>query len=168
MDKKKRLNILWRPWRMKYVKAATKKIKKCIFCEKIKEKRDKKNYILRRSKFSFLILNIYPYNNGHIMCVTNRHVDSLEKLSKEELADLMENLICGIKALKKAFSPHGFNIGINLGKVAGAGVDKHLHIHVVPRWQGDTNFMPTVGECKVIPQMLADTYAVLKKLLSVN
>jgi ATP adenylyltransferase len=166
MYKKKTIDILWRPWRMSYVKAATKKTKKCIFCEKMKESEDEKNFILRRSRCSFLILNIYPYNNGHIMCVTKRHVDTLEKLTREELMDLLENLIYGIKVLRRAFSPHGFNIGINLGKVAGAGIDKHLHIHIVPRWQGDTNFMPTVAECKVLPQMLSDTYTILKKLLS--
>jgi ATP adenylyltransferase len=147
---------LWAPWRSKYVKS--KKEKGCIFCLKPKAKKDKENYIVKRGKHAFVILNIYPYNNGHAMIAPYRHVGELDKLKKEELIEIMELTQEMIRRLKKVLKPHAFNCGFNLGDVAGAGYADHLHIHIVPRWQGDTNFIPVIGDTKVIPQSLNDLY----------
>ena len=149
------MDKLWAPWRVKYITLLQDKSKKeCIFCRMLKEKRDQKNYILVRTKHSFSVLNIYPYNNGHLLIVPYRHVDDLTKLNKDEREDLMD-LLSLIKILvDKILKPGGYNIGINLGKIAGAGFPGHLHIHLVPRWRGDVNFMPVVANTKVISQSL--------------
>lgn len=157
------MDRLWAPWRSKYVKS--KKDKGCIFCIKPKEKKDKTNYIVKRGKYCFAILNIYPYNNGHLMVAPYRHVGDLDNLRKEELIEIMELTQELIKKLKKILKPSAFNCGFNLGKVAGAGYADHLHIHIVPRWQGDTNFIPIIGKTKVIPQSLDDLY---KRLMIQN
>jgi len=146
---------LWSPWRMAYL--VSEKIEGCILCQKEAENADEANLIVHRSKHSFIVLNLYPYNNGHLMVVPNRHIPSLENLDDEELLDLMMTVNLGLAALRNAMSPEGFNIGINLGKAAGAGIDGHMHVHVVPRWQGDTNFMPVLAETRVIPECLPDT-----------
>lgn len=155
------MKILWAPWRIKFIKS--KKQKGCIFCKKIKEKDDKKNYIVYRGKFCFVILNIYPYNNGHLMVVPYRHISDISKLRKEEEIELFETIKKMVKILKKTHKIQGCNIGINLGKVSGAGIEKHLHIHIVPRWLGDTNFMPIISETKVISESLEKTYNIIKK-----
>lgn len=153
---------MWAPWRMKYVGVKTKG---CIFCEKPVSNDDRKDFILTRTKYSFSLLNLYPYNNGHLMVAPLKHVDSLSKLSKDELLDLM-NLVCGMEVLlKEVFNPEGFNMGLNLGKAAGAGFDAHIHFHIVPRWVGDTNFMPVISNVKVIPQSLDDLYVKLKRVI---
>lgn len=141
------------------------KDKKCIFCKILRQKTDSKNNILLRSKHCYAVLNTYPYNNGHLMIVTNRHVKSLEALSDAELLDMNKTLIKCKKILKKILNPGGFNIGMNIGKVAGAGVDKHIHMHLLPRWVGDTNFMPTLSSTKVISQSLEELYKKFKKTL---
>lgn len=149
---------LWAPWRSKFVKARKKK--RCIFC--LKTKKDKEVFVVKKSKFSFALLNIYPYNNGHVMVSPYRHVKDLKELRDKELLDIMK-LVQEMQALlEKKLKPHGFNIGINTGKVAGAGYRGHVHIHIVPRWSGDTNFMPVTGNTKVIPQSLEE----LRKLLT--
>ena len=150
------MNKLWAPWRITYV--SNTRVKGCIFCKAFKEKKDKKNLIVLRSKHSFAILNTFPYNNGHIMIVSNRHVSSFEKLREEEILDVNKVLIKIISMLKATLKPAGFNVGINLGKVAGAGIDKHIHIHIVPRWPGDTNFMPVLSDTKIISQSLKELY----------
>lgn len=155
------MKILWAPWRIKFIKS--KKQKGCIFCKKIKEKDDKKNYIVYRGKFCFVLLNIYPYNNGHLMVVPYRHISDISKLRKEEEIELFETIKKMVKILKKTHKIQGCNIGINLGKVSGAGIEKHLHIHIVPRWLGDTNFMPIISETKVISESLEKTYNIIKK-----
>lgn len=155
------MNKLWAPWRIKYVSKG--KTKGCVFCKAFKEKNDKKNFVVFRSKYSFAILNTFPYNNGHVMVVSNKHVASLEKLTEKEILDMNKVLKIMISRLKKAIKPAGFNVGINLGKVSGAGIDKHLHIHLVPRWFGDTNFMPVISDTKIISQSLAELY---KKIAS--
>jgi ATP adenylyltransferase len=154
------MDILWAPWRKEFI--LSKKGKGCIFCEKLKEKKDKKNLILFRSKLSFILLNKYPYNSGHLMVAPYRHVGKLEKLREEELFDLALLSQRCVKILKKTMKPHGFNLGMNLEKISGAGVADHLHVHVVPRWTGDTNFMPVVGETKLISVALKDVYNQLK------
>ncbi|MGQ9553693.1 MAG: HIT family protein [Anaerolineae bacterium] len=146
---------LWSPWRMAYLVGA--KVDGCILCQKLAENADEANLVVHRGKHSFIVLNLYPYNNGHLMVVPNRHVPSLENLDAEELLDLMMMVNLALAALRNSMSPGGFNIGVNLGKAAGAGIDGHVHVHVVPRWQGDTNFMPVLAETRVIPESLPDT-----------
>jgi len=155
------LNKLWAPWRITYVSNA--RAKGCIFCRAFKEKKDKKNLVVLRSKHAFAILNTFPYNNGHVMVVSNRHVSSIENFKDEEILDMNKVLVTITSALKAVLKPAGFNVGINLGKVAGAGIDKHMHIHIVPRWLGDTNFMPVLSDTKIISQSLSELYAKLIK-----
>ncbi len=156
-----KLNNIWTPWRLSYIKEADK-IKTCIFCESFK-KPDRDSYIVYKGKTCFVVLNIYPYNNGHIMIAPYRHVASLEDLNEEERTEIMDLMVKSIKILSSEYNPHGFNIGINLGKAAGAGVEHHLHVHIVPRWVGDTNFMPVLGETKVLPELLDSTWDRLRK-----
>lgn len=155
------MDRLWAPWRSKYI--YLRKQKRCIFCGNKSAKDLKKRYILDRSAHSFSMLNLYPYNNGHVMVAPFRHVKGLEYLSQEELNDLMGLVIMSKKTLDRKLKPHGYNIGMNMGKVAGAGFDGHIHIHIVPRWRGDTNFMPATGGTKVISESLDVLYALLKK-----
>lgn len=156
------MEFLWAPWRMEYI--LSEKSTGCLFCVKLAENTDGQNYILLRADHSFVMMNYYPYNNGHLMIVPYRHVANLSALNAAEQAELMA-LVCRCQGvLVKAMRPEGFNIGMNLGKIAGAGVEQHLHFHIVPRWNGDTNFMPITGHTKVIPQALNESYAFLKPL----
>ena len=155
-------SILWAPWRKTYILRVSKK-KRCVFCAAWAERNDKKNKIIKRSKHAFAILNTYPYNNGHIMVIPNRHVAGFEHLSDGELLDLMRLQNAIIALLKRRMKPHGFNVGVNLGRSAGAGVVGHVHIHILPRWIGDTNFMPMVARAKVISESLASLYERLTK-----
>ncbi len=150
------MQTLWAPWRMEYI--AGSKSSDCILCEKPKEGKDKENVILFRGKAAFIIMNIYPYNSGHLMIAPYRHVDTLIHLTKEEVTELMTLAQKSERVLKEALKAEGFNLGINLGKAAGAGIEGHIHLHMVPRWNGDTNFMPILGETKVIPEHLNSTY----------
>jgi ATP adenylyltransferase len=153
------VSILWAPWRMQYILGP--KTNGCILCEKGREpgEDDTKNLILARGPFTYVLMNIYPYNSGHLMIAPYRHLESLEKLSSEERAEMMTWASDSERILRAAFQAMGFNIGVNVGRVAGAGIDDHVHMHVVPRWNGDTNFMPVLGETKVIPEHLEETYA---------
>ena len=152
------MDKLWAPWRSKYI--YLRKHKKCIFCGNESAASTTK-YLIHRTMHSFSMLNLFPYNNGHVMVAPYRHVKSLELLTDAELTDLMK-LVNKTKAnLDKKLKPHGYNIGLNIGKVAGAGFPGHIHIHVVPRWTGDTNFMPVTGNAKVI----AESLDALRKLL---
>ncbi|MCG2676001.1 HIT domain-containing protein [bacterium] len=157
------MDIIWAPWRMKYIMG--EKEKNCLFCRVAKEKKDEKNYLLFRGQKCFIILNTFPYNNGHLMVAPYRHLANLEDLNTEELSELMGLVSKSVGWLKEALKPEGFNIGMNLGKIAGAGIEDHLHIHVVPRWSGDSNFMPTIAQVKVIPELLKDTYRKLLKIM---
>jgi ATP adenylyltransferase len=148
---------LWAPWRLEYVQKKIKN-KGCIFCLAGKSWQDKKNYVVCRNKSAFAMLNIFPYTNGHIMVAPYRHVKELSQLSRDELLDLLELLNISQARLDKILSPEGYNIGANIGKSAGAGFDKHLHIHIVPRWKGDTNFMPIIFDTKIISQSLKSLY----------
>ena len=145
---------LWAPWRSKYI--YSRKKKKCVFC-------DPKDYVLEKTRCSFSMLNIYPYNNGHVMVAPLRHVKSLEYLKAEELVDLMDLVVKTKKVLDKKIKPHGYNIGLNIGKAAGAGFAGHMHIHIVPRWTGDTNFMPAASGTKVISESLDAMYKIYRK-----
>lgn len=156
----KNKKILWAPWRIKYVTESDNM--KCIFCEKQNSNEDEKNYILHRGKKVFAMLNIYPYNNGHIMIAPYRHTGEISELLDEELSEMMDMVKVFVDKIKKEMNAHGFNIGMNIGKIAGAGFDEHIHIHIVPRWAGDTNFMPVIGEQKVIPESLESVYRRLR------
>ena len=156
---------LWAPWRIKFILDALK-IPGCVFCKTSKEGDDLRNLIVHRSQHSFTILNKYPYNSGHIMVVPFRHVGDFSTLTDEELLDIHREIRRGVDVLKEAMRPQGFNIGMNLGEAGGAGIRDHLHYHVVPRWNGDTNFMPALGDTKVLPEALEETAARLLKSFS--
>jgi len=147
---------IWAPWRVEYIRM--EKPKGCILCDKPKESNDEANYILYRGKHNYVILNAYPYNPGHLMVAPYRHIATLEDLTPEERNEHFEILNRALGALRAAFNAPGFNIGINVGKVAGAGIDDHFHTHIVPRWAGDTNFMPILADTKVVSEGLADSY----------
>ena len=155
------MNRIWAPWRIRYIRA--KKTKGCIFCKIYGQNRDQANFIIYRSKYCFAVLNTFPYNNGHVLIVTNRHVKSLEKLSDYELLDAIKTLLKIKARIKEVLKPAGFNIGINLEREAGAGVSGHLHIHLVPRWRGDVNFMPVTADTRVISQSLKALWRKFKK-----
>ena len=142
------------------------KTKGCIFCKIFRERKDAKNLILFRSKYFFVVFNTFPYTNGHVMVVSNRHIKDIDLLNDTELLDMNKCLIRVKKLLQKVIKPQGFNVGLNIGKVAGAGVEKHLHVHLVPRWLGDTNFMPVTSNTKIISQGLKDLYRECKKVLT--
>ena len=154
------MDQMWAPWRVAYIEL--KKPAGCILCEKPKETNDEANYILFRGKLNFVIMNSFPYNPGHLMVAPYRHIPTPEELTAEELHEHSELVTRVVKILRQAYDPAGFNTGMNIGKVAGAGIDGHIHSHIVPRWQGDTNFMPVIGDARVIPQALAETYRKLK------
>ena len=148
------MDKLWAPWRAKYITKILKINKGCVFCSIAKEKKDKRNYIFIRTRFCYAVLNLYPYNNGHCLIIPFRHIDHLSKLKREEREDLFILLDEVMERLEKILKPGGFNIGINLGRAAGAGFPGHVHIHVGPRWHGDVNFMPVLTNTKVVSQSL--------------
>ena len=150
---------IWAPWRLQYILEGNPE--GCIFCVKPTEDKDRENLILFRGKHIFIIMNLFPYNNGHLMIVPYQHAEDLSGLPEDVLCELMTFTKKSTTILKQVFSTQGFNIGINLGKAAGAGIDEHLHIHIVPRWMGDTNFMPVLADLKVMPQHIWATYDLL-------
>jgi len=152
------LKQLWAPWRMTFIQSAHEKIQGCIFCHLLQEKKDPENLILYRSAHSFIILNKYPYNNGHLMVVPLQHTNELSQLSRDARNDLMDHTDHCIKAIKEVYKPEGFNLGMNLGAAGGAGIREHLHMHIVPRWTGDTNFMPVLADTKSMPQHLDESF----------
>ena len=151
---------LWSPWRSDYIDSIKEDQSGggCIFCAAFeKDISDLTNLVVYKSKNTFVMMNLYPYNNGHLMIVPNRHIGSIDQISAKESHELMDELILAEKVLQKIYTPQGFNIGANLGRAGGAGIEEHIHFHLVPRWSGDTNFMPVIGEVKVISQDLAET-----------
>ena len=154
--------ILWAPWRIEYIENTTESTE-CIFCDKPKDKDDKKNLIVYRGKLGFVIMNRFPYNNGHLMVVPYQHTSEISSLSSEERIELFNLLEISVNVLRKVMKPQGFNIGMNLGSLAGAGIADHLHFHIVPRWGGDTNFMPVIAHTKVISEGLEQTWEKLKR-----
>ncbi len=152
---------LWAPWRMEYIQQA--KPAGCIFCDKPEQERDRENLILYRGRHSFVIMNYYPYNNGHLMVVPYRHTADLAGLQEAEQLEMMGLLGRCTRILTEAMKSQAFNIGMNLGRIAGAGVDDHLHFHIVPRWNGDTNFMPVAGNTRVLSQGLTESWESLRR-----
>jgi len=150
------MELLWAPWRMDYILSSHKE-RKCIFCP-LEDQSDEKRLILYRNSLSLVILNRYPYSYGHLMVAPARHVRDMSKLEPTEMADIFHKLGQSINILKEVCHPNGFNVGMNLGRVAGAGILHHLHFHIVPRWRGDNNFMPTVADIRIIPEHLTNTY----------
>lgn len=138
----------------------------CLFCRKLSEDQDARNLILHRTEQAFVMMNLYPYNNGHLMVAPCRHTGDLLEVSAEEMGDLMALVQKSIRILTQALNAHGFNLGLNLGEAAGAGIADHLHIHVVPRWRADTNFMPVLADVKVMPEHLRSTYEALRPRFS--
>jgi ATP adenylyltransferase len=153
------LEHLWAPWRMAYVTG--EKSQECIFCAK-PQASDDEAWIIYRGERVFVMLNAFPYNTGHLLVAPYRHVADPLALEPQESAELLYGIRVGLECLQTCFTPEGFNIGLNIGQVAGAGVADHLHAHVVPRWGGDTNFMAVTASCRIVPEALDDTYRKLK------
>jgi len=157
---------LWAPWRIEYIQNIRKTEQKgCLLCRKPQEENDEASLILYRGKANFVMLNAFPYNPGHLMVAPYRHLADLQSLTDEEAKEHFALIKKGTALLTKVLNPAGFNIGLNLGRVGGAGIEGHLHTHIVPRWEGDTNFMPVLGDTRVVSQALADTYRKLKSAL---
>ncbi len=157
---------LWSPWRMSYVTGGTGR-PSCVFCAGHDDE-GQAALVVHRGLTAYVILNLFPYNNGHLLVVPTRHIASLVDATAEELTELMHLTRAAESVLRAAYEPHGLNIGINLGKAAGAGVADHLHLHLVPRWTGDTNFMTIIGESRVLPETLDDTAARLRPLFAAH
>ncbi len=162
------MDKIFAPWRMQYIlsnsDSGDPQEKGCIFCNFLKLDEDEKRLIVERGKHCFVIMNAYPYNPGHLMVVPYRHTADVTSLAAAEFGEMTALVQKSVRALTALMQPHGFNIGMNLGKAAGAGIDQHLHMHIVPRWNGDTNFMPVVGEVRVVSESLASTYSRLKAI----
>ncbi|MGD8777767.1 MAG: HIT domain-containing protein [Ignavibacteria bacterium] len=160
------MDKLWSPWRSNYIQSFKNKNEdeECVFCSALnKSIEDDNSLIVKRGTTAYLMLNLYPYNSGHLMAIPNRHICDLLELTDDEQIEITHLIKLSIKALNYVMKPQGFNIGANLGKAAGAGIDQHLHYHILPRWNGDTNFMPVIGEVKVISQDLLETKKALVK-----
>lgn len=157
------MDRLWTPWRLDYVSNASTSSASCIFCDALAQIADEP-LVVHRGESAYVILNKFPYNNGHLMVVFNRHIARLADATPDELNEIMALTRTCEMVLAEAYGPHGFNTGLNIGKSAGAGVPDHLHIHMVPRWNGDTNFMTVTGETRVLPEELFQTAARLKPL----
>lgn len=153
---------IWAPWRLEYVKDASKDTE-CIFCAKPAQDDDEGAFIVHRGERSFVILNTFPYTNGHLMVAPFDHVARLPDLDPEVSAELMALASRAMEIIDDTYRPEGYNVGFNQGRIAGAGFDSHIHMHVVPRWAGDTNYMPVLADTRVMPQSLEDSYAALKK-----
>jgi len=153
---------MWAPWRMKYITQNSDKIDGCVFCHLLAENQDEKNLVVFRSTHCFVILNRYPYNNGHVMVIPFQHASDLLVLDGATLADCQITINKTIRVLRDVFHPQGINLGMNIGLAAGAGIEEHIHYHLLPRWNGDTNFMPVIAGVKVISEALDDTYKKLK------
>jgi ATP adenylyltransferase len=153
---------LWAPWRMSYI-AKLSDPSECFLCVAAADPaKDDENFVIWRGEHSFCIVNLYPYNNGHLMVAPFRHDGDPGALTRDESADLWAGIVRAQRLLKKVMNPQGFNIGMNIGKTAGAGVAEHLHVHLVPRWEGDTNYMPVLADTKIVPQALSDLYKQLR------
>jgi ATP adenylyltransferase len=154
------MEILWSPWRSKYIESFKDENKKndtgCIFCDALNSGNDTEVLIITRRKTCFVILNKYPYNSGHMMVAPYRHIADMDDLTDEEMKEMMDTVREAMKILKNVCNPHGFNLGMNIGRVAGAGVPGHIHLHIVPRWNGDTSFMPVLADIKLVSQSLEE------------
>jgi len=156
--------ILWAPWRIKYIQGLNSQTKECFICHNLKNPQDdERNFVLWRTNSSIVVLNHYPYNNGHLLIAPGRHISELEQLDDDELLDLFKLIRETQNVLSLVLKPHGFNVGMNFGRCAGAGLPEHLHIHVVPRWDGDTNFINICSDTKIISQSLVELLSQLKQ-----
>lgn len=155
---------LWAPWRLTYIQSTVKQPADdvCVFCQMLSEQNDEKNLIIHRGSLAFVVMNLYPYNNGHLMVVPYRHSGEFESLSAAEHAELAILLSQTKRTLQDCYSPHGYNIGMNLGRAAGAGITDHLHYHILPRWNGDANFMSSIAETKVMSESLLEGWKRIK------
>ena len=151
---------IWAPWRMQYIQM--EKPQGCVLCDRPAQNDDAANYILYRGDKNFVIMNTYPYNPGHLLIAPYRHAANLDDLTPAELHEHIEIVSRCVTILRQSFNPAGFNLGTNMGKVAGAGIADHVHTHIVPRWQGDVNFMPVLADTRVVPEALTETYQKLK------
>lgn len=158
------MDVLWSPWRYDYISRGDQRAQDgCVFCEILNNSAsDEDKFILKRAEFNFVLLNIYPYTSGHLMVVPYEHLASLDAAPKATTDEMMDLIRCAETAISQAYKPDGINIGVNLGKAAGAGVDGHVHMHVLPRWIGDANFMTAIGQTRTIPETLGDTYERLR------
>ncbi|MDX6603955.1 MAG: adenylyltransferase [Solirubrobacterales bacterium] len=154
---------IWAPWRLAYVTDASKDIEEeCIFCAKPEAEDDEANLIVHRGEGCFVMLNLFPYTNGHLMVAPFEHIARLQDLAPETLAEMMTLAQRAMSRLESVYEPHGYNVGFNQGRIAGAGVEHHIHMHVVPRWAGDNNFMPVIADTKVMPQTIEQSFEALK------
>lgn len=160
-NKESNKNRLWAPWRIKYI--LSEKSGECFLCNREKSGRSDDYMIIARRQNAFVMMNAYPYNSGHLMITPYKHVGELENLKQETLYEIMDLCVHSQNVIKKVMRPDGFNIGFNLGNSAGAGLEEHLHMHIVPRWNGDTNFMPVIGDTRVVPQAIEETAKILRK-----
>ena len=151
------MDYLWSPWRYKYI-SQTNSSTGCIFCEKSAQNKDEENLVVYRGKLNFVLLNLFPYTNGHMMVAPYEHVATLEDAREETVVEMMQLVRLASKHVRSVYKPQGMNLGMNIGEVAGAGIAGHIHMHVLPRWVGDSNFMTTVGETRIIPEDLSVTY----------
>ena len=149
---------LWAPWRLEYINSAVREPEGCFLCEAFNSSADREHLVLYRTPLAFAVMNLFPYNNGHLLIAPNRHLAGLDDLSSDELSAVAELTRTATHWINRAYQPHGYNIGLNLGQVAGAGLPGHLHFHIVPRWNGDTNFMPVLGCVKVVSEGLQASY----------
>ena len=150
------MDVIWAPWRIEYI--LSKKDESCIFCPGDDRSKDKERLILYVGSYSIVIMNKFPYNNGHLLVAPKRHISDIDSMTINETIEVFHMIQNSINILKKVMRPEGFNVGLNIGKVAGAGIEEHLHFHIVPRWNGDTNFMTVLGEVRVIPEHIRQTY----------
>ncbi|HEY3128415.1 MAG TPA: HIT domain-containing protein [Acidobacteriota bacterium] len=157
------MDYLWTPWRFQYISTAGQPSQECLFCQATKEKDDQKLLVVHRANQCLVMLNRFPYNSGHLMIAPNRHIALLEEASPAELQEIMQLTAHCQKGLREIYEPEGFNTGMNLGKCAGAGVAGHIHMHLLPRWTGDSNFMTVTGETRVLPEALDVTYQKVRK-----
>lgn len=155
------MKYLWSPWRMDYIKSE-KNLEGCVFCKALDQPDGLENLIVFRGQSAFLILNRYPYTSGHLMVLPFLHTPALSDLDPETRAEMMEIMNKGTQVLKQIYQPQGFNLGANIGAAAGAGIEEHVHLHIVPRWKGDTNFMSSLGHTRVLPEELEETYRRVK------
>lgn len=155
---------LWSPWRMQYIQQASSGVEPegCLFCTVGAADDDEASMVLHRGEHAFVLMNAFPYNPGHVMVAPFRHVGDLEELTADEVLDAGRLQQAAVRALREEMAPHGYNVGMNIGRVAGAGIPDHLHWHVVPRWNGDTNFATVVGETRVLPESIEDTFRKLR------
>jgi ATP adenylyltransferase len=159
------MDHMWAPWRMEYIEQS-EPAPDCLFCALFRSDNDEQNHVVYRRDHAFVVLNRYPYNSGHLMVVPDQHAGSVYRLDPSVATDMVAVSQLAVRVLEEVMQPHGFNLGINQGKVAGAGIEDHIHMHVVPRWNGDTNFMPVLAETKVLPEMLTTTAAKLRPVFA--